>query len=81
MCSGKDIKKNLNFSKKLILRAIAQKTDFIITIPDVSHREDLEFPEWTKSDSSEFHRREEIISKSYIFTININQRTMTLMKP
>ena len=29
-----------------------EDTDFIITIPDVSHRENLEFPEWTKS--SEF---------------------------
>ena len=48
-----------------------EKTDFIITIPDVSHREDLEFPEWTKSDSSEFHRREEIISKSSIKAIAI----------
>ena len=31
MCSGKDIRKNLSFSKKLILRAITQKSDFIIT--------------------------------------------------
>tara|TARA_B100000780_G_scaffold117314_1_gene82318 strand:+ start:768 stop:1562 length:795 start_codon:yes stop_codon:yes gene_type:complete len=31
ICSGKDIKKNLNFSKKLILKAIKQKSDFIIT--------------------------------------------------
>ena len=48
-----------------------EKTDFIITIPDVSHREDLEFPEWTKSDTSEFHRREEIISKSSIKAIAV----------
>ena len=31
MCSGKDIKKNLANSKKLILKAIEQKSDFIIT--------------------------------------------------
>tara|TARA_A100001011_G_scaffold386231_1_gene461664 strand:- start:451 stop:1677 length:1227 start_codon:yes stop_codon:yes gene_type:complete len=48
-----------------------EKTDFIITIPDVSHRENLEFPEWTKSDTSEFHRREEIISKSSIKAIAV----------
>jgi predicted amidohydrolase len=35
ICSGKDIKKNLNFSKKLILKAINQKSDFIIT-PETS---------------------------------------------
>ena len=35
ICSGKDIKKNLNFSKKLILKAIKQKSDFIIT-PETS---------------------------------------------
>ena len=33
--SGKDIKKNLSISKKLILRAIKQKSDFIIT-PETS---------------------------------------------
>ena len=31
ICSGKDIKKNLANSKKLILKAIEQKSDFIIT--------------------------------------------------
>jgi predicted amidohydrolase len=31
ICSGKDIIKNLNLSKKLILKAINQKSDFIIT--------------------------------------------------
>jgi predicted amidohydrolase len=31
ICSGKDIKKNLHLSKKLILKAISQKSDFIIT--------------------------------------------------
>ncbi len=25
-----------------------EHTDFIITVPDVSHRENLEFPEWAK---------------------------------
>ena len=35
ICSGKDIKKNLNFSKQLILKAIKQKSDFIIT-PETS---------------------------------------------
>ncbi len=48
-----------------------EETDFIITIPDVSHREDLEFPEWTKSKTSEFHRREEIISKAAVRAIAI----------
>ena len=33
--SGKDIKKNLSVSKKLILKAIKQKSDFIIT-PETS---------------------------------------------
>tara|TARA_B110000211_G_C13940798_1_gene491558 strand:+ start:162 stop:965 length:804 start_codon:yes stop_codon:yes gene_type:complete len=31
LCSGKDIRKNLNISKNLILKAIKQKSDFIIT--------------------------------------------------
>jgi predicted amidohydrolase len=31
ICSGKDIKKNLLFSKKLIIKAIKQKSDLIIT--------------------------------------------------
>ena len=31
LCSGKDISKNLHISKKLILKAIKQKSDFIIT--------------------------------------------------
>ena len=31
ICSSKDIKKNLSISKKLILKAIQQKSDFIIT--------------------------------------------------
>ena len=35
ICSGKDIKKNLSISKKLILKAIKQKSDFIIT-PETS---------------------------------------------
>jgi predicted amidohydrolase len=35
ICSGKDIKKNLSISKKLIIKAIKQKSDFIIT-PETS---------------------------------------------
>jgi predicted amidohydrolase len=35
ICSGKDIKKNLSNSKKLILKAIKQNSDFIIT-PETS---------------------------------------------
>ena len=35
LCSGKDIEKNWIFSKKLILKAIKQKSDFIIT-PETS---------------------------------------------
>ena len=31
ICSGKNIRKNLSISKKLILKAISQKSDFIIT--------------------------------------------------
>ena len=31
ICSGKNIKKNLQSSKKLLLEAIKQKSDFIIT--------------------------------------------------
>ena len=46
-----------------------EDTDFIITIPDVSHRENLEFPEWTKS--SEFLRRDEILSKSAVKAIAV----------
>ena len=30
ICSGNDIKKNLNFSKKLILKAINKKSDLIV---------------------------------------------------
>tara|TARA_B110000211_G_scaffold212359_1_gene251957 strand:- start:202 stop:993 length:792 start_codon:yes stop_codon:yes gene_type:complete len=35
ICSGKDIKKNLIITKKLILKAIKQKSDFIVT-PETS---------------------------------------------
>jgi predicted amidohydrolase len=35
ICSGKDIEKNLSISKRLILKAIKQKSDFIIT-PEIS---------------------------------------------
>ena len=39
-----------------------EDTKFIITVPDVNHRENLEFPEIV--DSSEFHRKDEICQKS-----------------
>lgn len=39
-----------------------EDTDFIITVPDVSHRENVEFPEWAKN--SNFIRLEEILNKS-----------------
>lgn len=39
-----------------------ENTKFFITIPDVSHRENLEFPEIV--DSSEFERKDEIFRKS-----------------
>tara|TARA_B110000438_G_scaffold279387_1_gene303769 strand:+ start:657 stop:1874 length:1218 start_codon:yes stop_codon:yes gene_type:complete len=45
-----------------------EETDFIITVPDVSHREEIEFPEWAKSD---FQRKDEILSKSTIKAIAV----------
>ena len=36
-----------------------EKTDFIITIPDIGHLENNEFPEWSKH--GEFDRREKIL--------------------
>ena len=39
-----------------------EDTKFIITVPDVNHRENLEFPEIV--DSSEFHRKDETCQKS-----------------
>ena len=44
-------------------------TDFIITVPDVSHREEVEFPEWAKSD--EFERLDEILRKSTIKAVAV----------
>ena len=41
-----------------------EKTKFFITIPDVDHREHLEFPEVV--DENEFNRKNEIFSKSLI---------------
>ena len=41
---------------------LLENTKFVITVPDVSHRENLEFPEMINN--SEFERREEILSKS-----------------
>ena len=46
-----------------------EDTDFMITVPDISHRENVEFPEWAKSLTSygdRFFRTEEILSKSLI---------------
>lgn len=45
-----------------------EDTDFIITVPDVSHREEVEFPEWAKSD---FQRKDEILSKSTIKAVAV----------
>lgn len=41
-----------------------ENTDFVITVPDVSHREDIEFPEWTKLKTSEYYRRDEILKNT-----------------
>ena len=46
-----------------------EDTDFIITVPDVSHRENIEFPEWAKS--TNFFWKEEILSKSLIRAISV----------
>ena len=46
-----------------------EDTDFIITVTDVSHREEIEFPEWSKS--SEFQRKDEIIQKSVIRAVAV----------
>ena len=51
ICSGKDIVKNLNSSKKLILKAINQKSDFIIT-PENSSLFGLSKKELMKSATS-----------------------------
>ena len=45
-----------------------EDTDFIITVPDVCHRENLEVPEWTKG---EFIRREELLQNSLIRSIGV----------
>ena len=45
-----------------------EDTDFIITVPDVSHREEIEFPEWAKSD---FERKDEILRKSTIKAVAV----------
>ena len=45
-----------------------EETDFIITVPDVSHREEIEFPEWAKSD---FERKDEILRKATIKAIAV----------
>ena len=46
-----------------------EDTDFIITVPDVSHRENVEFPEWAKS--SNFYWKENILSKVLIRAIAV----------
>ena len=46
-----------------------EDTDFIITVPDVSHREEVEFPEWAKS--AEFERLDEILGKSTIKAVAV----------
>ena len=46
-----------------------EDTDFIITVPDISHRDNIEFPEWAKS--SEFQRRDEILTRSTIKAIGV----------
>jgi len=46
-----------------------EDTDFIITVPDVSHREEVEFPEWAKS--GEFERLDEILRKSTIKAVAV----------
>ena len=46
-----------------------EDTDFIITVPDVSHRENVEFPEWAKS--SNFFWKENILSKVLIRAIAV----------
>ena len=46
-----------------------EDTDFIITVPDVSHRENIEFPEWAKS--TNFFWKENILSKVLIRAIAI----------
>ena len=45
-----------------------EDTDFMITVPDVSHREEMEFPEWAKAD---FQRKDEILSKSTIKAVSV----------
>jgi hypothetical protein len=46
-----------------------EDTDFIITVPDVSHRENVEFPEWAKLNN--FTRKENILSKVLIKSIAV----------
>ena len=46
-----------------------EDTDFIITVPDVCHRENLEVPEWTKK--GEFIRREELLQNSLIRSVGV----------
>tara|TARA_B110000259_G_scaffold182897_1_gene227248 strand:+ start:4627 stop:5853 length:1227 start_codon:yes stop_codon:yes gene_type:complete len=55
-----------------------EHTDFIITVPDVSHRENLEFPEWAKLETSEFQRREEILTKSTIRAVAVITNAETI---
>ena len=54
---------------EIAARAHVENIDFIITVPDVSHREEVEFPEWAKSD--EFERLDEILRKSTIKAVAV----------
>ena len=51
ICSGKDIKKNFQSTKKLFLKAVKQKSDFIIT-PENSSLFGLNKKELIKSTTS-----------------------------
>ena len=46
-----------------------EDTDFIITVPDVSHRENVEFPEWAKLNN--FTWKENILSKVLVKAIAV----------
>ena len=70
---GKFYKKNnidlIFFSWAFFISMYLEDTDFIITAPDVCHRENLEVPEWTKK--GEFIRREELLQNSLIRSIGV----------
>ena len=71
ICSGKNIKKNLSLSKKLILKAIKQNSDFIIT-PENSSLFGLSKKELIKNSTSmneDFYLKE--IKNEYCFLLHI----------